>query len=148
MTTEITAPAPEVALPFRALRWLTVPPVLLERSPVPLKLGIRDDLAAMLAPGQEKALNNALAWHCGSPVYIEALLCDHPRRRFDAFGAVAGEVTDTDRLSAAARLNAWTARSARRAAEPRPPAPATRPAGPNTAKPVLALGAVRSRAAQ
>lgn len=27
MTTDATAPAPEIALPFRALRWLTVPPV-------------------------------------------------------------------------------------------------------------------------
>lgn len=57
MMPEIT---PEIALPFRALRWLTVPPVLLERWPLPLKIGIRDDFLGMLEPGQEKALNNAL----------------------------------------------------------------------------------------
>lgn len=122
------------------------------KNPKPLKLGIRDDLAA-LAP--EVDLGVLGPW-CGRPRYLKALIAGESRVDLD--GNPVWEPTQAERDDAAARLKALKdrqkANKGKTAKEPKPQAqhddkqkPAeSAPARPTQSKPANAMHLAMVRA--
>jgi sRNA-binding protein len=89
---------------------------VLQGPVVPLAIGIHTAFQEALEPGQEAALAVALRWHTSTTGYLDAMLCDHPRLRYDAEGKPAGEVADNAMRFAAVKLEGRLARDRQKAA--------------------------------
>lgn len=72
-------------------------------APVPLKVGIRADLAAALPEKDPRIVNAFLAWYCGRKVYLHCLAPGAPRIGLD--GEPHGAVDVAHSLRAATMLS-------------------------------------------
>jgi sRNA-binding protein len=101
---------------FAALSWPSgaIPPVLLE--PMPLRIGLGEDLALLLPESEWSRLRKAIAGWVTSPTYLLAVAADEAQRH-DLNGEPVGPVSEADRLGAAHRLLARELALSRKAAE-------------------------------
>ena len=135
--------------PFERIVWHAgEPPAVLQGPPVPLKIGIHEDLVK-LATSPATEVRKALRHYCALKPYIAALLVDQAMR-YDAAGGPVEAVSEGAQI-AAAQLMRY------RLDAPKTPAPpAHKPAGvaatstlspsqPNENLPKLTLGGAASR---
>ena len=111
---------------------------VLEANRRPLKLGIRDDIAALLGTDTPPRLRQALAQYCNAVGYLRQCLPGATRR--DLEGEPAGEVTGAEAANARYKLDQRTAKRV----DPAKPAKqmaqsATRPAPKPAAQPPAEL---------
>jgi sRNA-binding protein len=121
-----------------AARWPSAFAVL-ESDRRPLKLGIRNEIAAALGTDTPPRLRQVLAWYCNGPSYLRH--CVPGATRCDLDGKPAGEVTSDDAANARYKLKQRTAKrvepsvaatpptksALKEAAKPAVPAPAPSP---------------------
>jgi ProP effector len=81
---------------------------LLEADRRPLKLGIRDDITAVLGADAPPRLRQVLAWYCNAVGYLRRCLPGATRRDLD--GESAGEVTADEAANARYKLDQRTAK--------------------------------------
>ena len=114
------------------------PPAVLQGEPVPLKIGIFDDLVA-LAKSQESKIRKALHSHCRSKLYLAELLVDQAMRH-DIDGNPVEPVSEGAKIAAAALMNYRLANPNKKPAEA-PAPPANEPTGEAPAEPPKGNGA-------
>jgi ProP effector len=136
---------------------------LLEADRRPLKLGIRDDITAVLGADAPPRLPQILAWYCNAIGYLRRCLPGATRRDLD--GESAGEVTADEAANARYKLDQRTAKRIHRAksaaanptvqsaikssskAAPKPAAPpSSSTAQPTGSQPRLGLAGLREAA--
>jgi ProP effector len=113
---------------------------VLEADRRPLKLGIRDDIAALLGTDTPPRLRQALAQYCNAVGYLRQCLPGATRR--DLEGEPAGEVTGAEAANARYKLDQRTAKRvdpAKPAAAKQMAESATRPAPKPAAQPPAEL---------
>ena len=89
--------------PFEKIEWLAgEPPAVLQGAPVPLKIGIHEDLVK-LARSPATEVRKALRHHCSLKPYIAALLVDQAIR-YDAAGEPVEPVSEGAQIAAATLL--------------------------------------------
>lgn len=79
-----------------------IPPVLCGRVPLPLKVGIRDDLAARYPQADTEALGRWLSRWTGTEQYLAQVAASSSR--YDLDGAPCGEIAEKDAAQARERL--------------------------------------------
>src|SRR5262245_8775696 len=79
---------------------------VLEANRRPLKLGIRDDITAVLGADTPPRLSQALAWYCNAVGYLRRCVPGATRR--DLVGEPAGEVTTDEAANARYKLDQRT----------------------------------------
>jgi ProP effector len=98
-------------------------------KPLPLKVGVRDDLAARHPDLAPATLRRALKRYCDRRPY-QLALAREGACRVDLDGQPAGEVLEDQRKYAKAKLNAWKSAKGTKSPAPATPAPTPAPTPP------------------
>ena len=103
-----------------ALAWLqTQFPATFPKQPVPLKIGIHQDIIALALADMPKMIHvrRALRHYVGSPHYLREMITDKPR--IDLKGEQAGTVSELEATQAKERLANYHKKKAKPARPPK-----------------------------